>query len=82
MCDLIAKVYDENVKRFVKGKLLDLGCGKVPLYIAYKNYITDNICVDWENTLHRNPHIDHYCDLTKALPLMIMNLILYYYQMF
>lgn len=36
MCDLIAKVYDENIKKFVKGKLLDLGCGKVPLYIVSK----------------------------------------------
>ena len=68
MCDLIAKVYDENVKKFVKGKLLDLGCGKVPLYIAYKNYIADNICVDWENTLHKNVNIDYFCDLTKKLP--------------
>lgn len=68
MADLVAAIYDSVLLRHAKGKLLDLGCGKVPLYIAYKDFVTENICVDWENTLHYNAHLDFECDLTQALP--------------
>jgi SAM-dependent methyltransferase len=68
IADLVAKLYQKNLKQYAKGKLLDLGCGKVPLYGAYKEYVTDNICVDWENTLHKNEYLDFECDLTKDLP--------------
>lgn len=66
--DLIAEFYDANLKKYAKGRLLDLGCGKVPLYCAYRDYVTDNTCVDWGNSLHRNPHLDYECDLTEDLP--------------
>ena len=65
ICDLIAKIYDDNIKKYVTGKLLDLGCGTVPLYIAYKDYIDDNICIDW----HKNDYIDHCHNLIEKLPL-------------
>ncbi|MBN1268846.1 MAG: class I SAM-dependent methyltransferase [Kiritimatiellae bacterium] len=48
--------------------MLDLGCGKVPLYGAYRDYVTDTICVDWENTQHKSEHVDFQCDLSKPLP--------------
>ena len=66
--DLVANFYDNNLKKFARGKLLDLGCGKVPLYESYKNHVTDNICVDWENSLHKNNYVDFKCDITKSLP--------------
>ena len=66
--DLIADFYDSNLRQHAKGKLLDLGCGKVPLYAAYKEFVTDNICVDWGNTLHKNEYLDYEIDLTKNLP--------------
>ena len=66
--DMTAKFYHEKIKIYAKGKLLDLGCGKVPLYDVYKKYITENVCVDWENTLHKNEYLDFECDLTKKLP--------------
>lgn len=66
--DLTAEFYQKNFKEHAKGKLLDLGCGKVPLYAAYKDFITENICVDWANSLHKNPHLDFECNLTKPLP--------------
>lgn len=68
MADLIAKAYDDNLRQHAKGKLLDLGCGKVPLFLAYTRYVSENICVDWENTLHKNEYLDRECDLTKSLP--------------
>ena len=68
IADLTACAYHKSLRQHAKGKLLDLGCGKVPLYVAYKDCVTDNICVDWENTLHRNEYLDFECDLTKSLP--------------
>ena len=66
--DLIAGFYDKSLQQHAKGNMLDLGCGKVPLYHAYRKYVTDNICVDWENTQHKNEYLDFECDLTKTLP--------------
>jgi len=66
--DLVAELYEKNLRHHARGKLLDLGCGKVPLLIAYGQYVSDVICVDWENTLHKNDCLDFECDLTKTLP--------------
>ena len=66
--DIIAEFYHKNIPIHAKGKLLDLGCGKVPFYNVYKDHITENVCVDWENTLHKNEYLDFECDLTKKLP--------------
>lgn len=66
--DIVASFYDQRLKEHARGKLLDLGCGKVPLYAAYRELVTDNICVDWSNTLHKNPHLDRELDLTKRIP--------------
>jgi len=68
MADQVARFYDEQLKKYAMGKLLDLGCGKVPLFQAYKDLVRENICVDWENTLHKNEYIDFECDLTQTLP--------------
>ena len=68
MADLVAELYDQELRNHAKGKLLDLGCGYVPLYQAYKDHITENICVDWANTLHANEYLDLVCDLSKDLP--------------
>jgi len=66
--DIIANLYDTYIPKYAKGKLIDLGCGKVPLFGAYKNHVIDNVCVDWESTLHGNEFLDYECDLTKELP--------------
>ncbi len=68
IADLVAGYYNEHLPLHAKGKLLDLGCGNVPLLIAYKDYVTDITCSDWENTPHKNEFLDIECDLTKALP--------------
>ena len=68
MADIIADFYSNNIPKHTKGNLLDLGCGKAPLYFVYRAYITNNICVDWKNTPHKNNYLDFECDLTKDLP--------------
>jgi len=66
--DIVASYYDTYIGRYACGKLLDLGCGKVPLFDTYKKFVTENICVDWGNSPHKNEHLDFECDLTKTLP--------------
>lgn len=66
--DIIAGLYELNIKEHCTGSLIDLGCGKVPLYLVYKDYITDSVCVDWGDTCHKSEYIDFQCDLTKGLP--------------
>lgn len=68
IADLVAASYSKNLKEYAKGRLLDLGCGKVPLYEAYRNYVTDITCVDWGNSFHANDHLDLEQDLTKKTP--------------
>lgn len=67
--DIQARVYEKAIKEHARGLLLDLGCGKVPLYETYKEYVSDNVCIDWENSLHKNPFVDHQMDLNKEIPL-------------
>lgn len=67
--DLVANFYDRSLNKYAKGHLLDLGCGKVPLYNAYKKYVVENTCVDWDNSFHKNVFLDMYCDLNNILPL-------------
>lgn len=68
MADITDRLYDENLRRYATGRLLDLGCGKVPLYGSYKQYVTDIICIDRKNTLHKNEYLDFECDITNGLP--------------
>ncbi len=68
IADLIGGLYGSRLAVHAKGRLLDLGCGKVPLFAAYRAHVTDNICVDWANSLHRNEHLDLEWDLTQTLP--------------
>jgi SAM-dependent methyltransferase len=68
IADLVAGYYDRNLRKHAQGRLLDLGCGNVPFYATYKEFVKDTTCVDWENTFHRNEYLDYELDLTKPLP--------------
>jgi SAM-dependent methyltransferase len=66
--DIIASYHDRYLKQYCRGNLVDLGCGKVPLYGAYREYVTDSVCVDWAGSLHKSEHVDVECDLNGRLP--------------
>jgi SAM-dependent methyltransferase len=68
VADIIAHFYDQSLKQYARGRLLDLGCGKVPLYAAYQGSVTDIFCVDWANSLHKNHYLDLELDLTGNFP--------------
>jgi SAM-dependent methyltransferase len=65
---LVAGRYQEAFAQRASGRVLDLGCGKVPLYICYAASATDVTCVDWANSMHGNQHIDSQVDLSAPLP--------------
>lgn len=69
MVDRIGQFYETVLPTYAKGELLDLGCGNVPLYKFYEPFITENTCVDWGNTLHKNNFLDVEADLNQPLPL-------------
>lgn len=67
--DRLAEVFGQGIPIHARGALLDLACGAVPLYQAYRPFVESVFCVDWNNSLHSNAHLDLECDLTKPLPL-------------
>jgi SAM-dependent methyltransferase len=57
------------VAQYARGRLLDLGCGKVPLYGLYREKVQEITCVDWTSSLHGTKHLDVACDLNQPIPL-------------
>jgi len=68
IADITASFYHIYLKEHCKGKLIDLGCGKAPLYSSYIDLVDSAICVDWPNTSHSKDYLDVECDLTQDLP--------------
>jgi SAM-dependent methyltransferase len=68
IADLVASQYDVYLPRYARGRLVDLGCGKVPFYAAYRDYADEVICVDWANSANKSEHLDYECDLSQTLP--------------
>jgi SAM-dependent methyltransferase len=66
--DAVAARYAEHLPRFARGRLIDLGCGKVPLYGAYRGLVSEVTCVDWANSPHASLHLDCEVDLGAPLP--------------
>jgi len=67
MVDLIGRFYQFALPKYARGRLIDLGCGKVPLYATYKDHVTSITCVDWGNSMHPNPHLDQEQDLNQPI---------------
>lgn len=68
MVDRIADAYTSALTRHASGHLLDLGCGHVPLFAAYRTLVDTVTCADWPQTLHPSPHLDNEIDLSEPLP--------------
>ncbi len=66
--DIIASFYQENISKHARGSLIDLGCGNVPLYASYKDFVEKIVCVDWQHSVHGVSYLDFECDLNKRLP--------------
>jgi SAM-dependent methyltransferase len=66
--DLQARHYAPALRAHARGRLLDLGCGKVPLFEMYRRHISSSVCVDWPSSYHGNAHVDVACDLNQPIP--------------
>lgn len=66
--DLVAAGLQQALLAHGRGRLLDLGCGKVPLYALYRPLASSITCADWPNSFHPLAHIDQPCDLLQPLP--------------
>lgn len=68
IADRVAQAYDQALKVHARGRLLDMGCGKAPLFGAYAPYVSEVQCIDWENSFHGSDYLDRTCDLTTRIP--------------
>lgn len=68
IADAVAGRYAQQLPRFAAGRLVDLGCGTVPLYGAYRSLVDSVTCVDWPNSPHAAQHLDVTADLGQRLP--------------
>lgn len=66
--DRVAAAYHNSLCQYAKGKLLDLGCGKAPLYGMYSEQCAESIRVDWKSSKHDNKFIDVFHDISQRLP--------------
>jgi SAM-dependent methyltransferase len=69
VADILIKHYEVMIREHARGMLLDMGCGNIPYYEIYKDLVDGNLCVDWENSLHKNPFLDQLVDLNEKVPL-------------
>ncbi|HVR19555.1 MAG TPA: class I SAM-dependent methyltransferase [Polyangiaceae bacterium] len=65
---LVAEAYDRALRLHAHGRLVDLGCGTVPLYEAYRPFVSSITCVDWGESRHGARYRDFDCDLNEPLP--------------
>lgn len=63
--NLTAGFFDRYIKKYACGKLIDLGCGDVPLFPLYRHLVDEIVCADWATSTH----VDFRCDLSQAFPL-------------
>jgi SAM-dependent methyltransferase len=68
IANLVAQSYDRSFEQHVSGRLLDMGCGKAPLYGAYQQFAADCQCIDWGESLHGSSYLDKVCDLGGTIP--------------
>lgn len=66
--DLVAGLYDVHLPQYAHGRLVDLGCGKAPLYGSYRALVQTVTCVDWPNSAHMRSYVDYEADLSDLLP--------------
>jgi hypothetical protein len=64
--DILARRYASLIELHACGRLLDHGCGQVPLFGMYKDLVDEVITVDWPNSIH--PKADCACKLNMQMP--------------
>lgn len=66
--DAIAGEYQTVITEYVRGDLLDLGCGTAPLYAEYLPFTSSVTCADRKAPEQSPDHRDFAVDLGEPLP--------------
>lgn len=69
VADRVAEFYSHAIRKYARGDLLDLGCGRAPMLGYYSDFVDSATLVDWANSQHENPLLDVVADLNQPLPL-------------
>lgn len=67
--NLLGTALQRVLSNFACGSLLDLGCGRAPLFAQYRDLVTEVVCVDWVNSAHDSSHVDIAADLNLPIPI-------------
>ena len=67
VASLQAAAYQRMIETYAHGRIADLGCGTVPLYVLYRTIDDDPLCVDVGGNAHLDQHVDVRCDLNEYL---------------
>ena len=58
------------IRRYLKGRIADIGAGDVPFYPGYRNQAESIACIDWAGSSHAvEKYSDILCDLNKEISL-------------
>jgi len=66
IAQLVADAYEKYIPLYSRGDLADIGCGFVPMYEYYKQYVSSITTIDWPESFHANEHLDIVADLNTA----------------
>lgn len=66
--DLAVRAVAASIRKYARGRLLDLGCGAAPLYGLYRDRVDEVICIDWPSSNHDTQYVDTFADLGKGIP--------------
>lgn len=66
--DQSAQALAAALRQHARGRLLDLGAGKAPLYHVYRPLVETVTCVDWARSLHGTDYLDATADLNEGVP--------------
>jgi SAM-dependent methyltransferase len=67
----IGSAYQWFIPKYCNGNLIDIGCGNVPMFEFYRNYVDSVTTVDWAESIHTEgaKHLDIIADLnTSPIP--------------
>jgi SAM-dependent methyltransferase len=65
IAQLVADLYSKYIPLYCKGHLIDIGCGAVPFYGYYRDFVSDVTTVDWSNSNYTNEYVEVSADLNS-----------------
>ncbi len=73
LADALARCFEVHISLHAHDRLIDLGCGNVPLFAAYRTAVDVIVCTDCEQASASKAYRDFTCDLTAPLPIRSCN---------